>query len=49
MTTSAQQPQQLPSTDHLRQVLAARVRVKVDPYRGVDTPQWIRDLAAEKV
>jgi len=33
---------------HDDKVVAARIRVKVDKVRGVDTPQWIRDLAAEK-
>ena len=31
-----------------QRVLAARIRVKADKRRGVDTPPWIVDLAAQK-
>lgn len=33
---------------HEQRVLAARIRVKADKHRGVDTPKWIVDLAAQK-
>lgn len=29
-------------------IAAARVQVTIDRRRGVETPQWIRDLAAGK-
>lgn len=32
----------------LQKVTAARIRVNVDKQRGVATPQWIVDLAAQQ-
>ncbi len=36
------------SYDRRVQVAAAKARVTIDARLGVDTPQWIRELAEEK-
>lgn len=33
---------------HRNKVAAARLRISLDRQLGVDTPQWIRDLAEDK-
>lgn len=39
---------QASKVSHEQRVLAARIRVKADKHRGVNTPKWIIDLAAQR-
>lgn len=47
-TPAARDGSQTSRVSHEQRVLAARIRVKADKHRGVETPKWIIDLAAQK-